>query len=78
MTSEQINEKTHTVSEWVEWKGGECPVPPRTLVQVQCEFESFKDEDQAPRFAKAWDWQYDDICDGVMNIVAYRVVEVAK
>jgi hypothetical protein len=23
------------MSEWIEWKGGECPVPPETIVDVK-------------------------------------------
>lgn len=57
------------MSEWIEWKGGECPVPSRTPVEVR--FRSggvFKDA--------ASGWRWDHTGQGG-DLVAYRIAQEA-
>ncbi|WP_138995709.1 hypothetical protein [Sphingomonas sp. PAMC 26621] len=59
----------------IAWAGGDCPLPPQTLVQIQCVFESEFDYFQPPRRAGAWErrWNRDhgDLC----GITHYVLVE---
>lgn len=55
-------------NKWIEWKGGKCPVPPETIVEVKFDDGYVASGD----FAEVWDWRA-PIVD--MTIVAYRVVE---
>lgn len=57
------------MSEWIEWKGGECPVPANTWVHVQCRNGY---EPPWAYFANRIKW--DDRV-SPWDIVAYRVVE---
>jgi hypothetical protein len=57
-------------NEWIDWAGGDCPVPPDTLVEVELmnghKSKSFR--------AGEWDWS---LHDGKYNIIRYRVVSEA-
>ena len=59
----------------IEWAGGDCPLAPNTLVQVQCVFETEFDYTQPPRkasaWARRWNRDYRDEC----GITHYLVVE---
>lgn len=52
---------------WIEWKGGECPVHPDTVVDIE-----FRDGDQAA-LARAswWDWPHEG---NDSDITRYRIV----
>ena len=50
---------------WIKWHGGECPVPPETLVEVKRRCGFIVEEG----FAKYHDWRR-----GVNAIVEYRIV----
>lgn len=50
------------MNDWIEWKGGECPVPADTLVCVRC-----RDGYESSRPENACNWRWGDV-------VAYRVV----
>ena len=67
---------TPAVGEWIKWQGGNCPLPPGTLIQVQMRYETAfgKDESQPPRRAHAFNWRWD--ADEILDIVAYRVMPV--
>lgn len=52
---------------WIQWDGGECPVPPETVVQVRFETGSTS----RPHAAVGWHWQNGR---PIWNIVAYRVI----
>lgn len=56
---------------WIEWSGGDCPVPEGTLVDVK-----FANGEPAAGVipAEEWDWTHDEPIDG-FDIVAYRVVQ---
>lgn len=54
---------------WVEWKGGECPVPPETKVQIQF---SDGDDDICVASRLWWEWKSGG---SAGDIVAYRVIE---
>jgi len=55
---------------WIEWKGGECPVPGDTVVTIRCRSG---DEDTGP--ASNYYWLYDeDSCD----IISYRIHKPEK
>ena len=54
---------------WIDWNGGECPVPPDMRVTVK-----FRDGDSQsghPAYAYAYSWRHDG--DGA-DIVEYRIV----
>lgn len=70
------------MSEWIKWNGGDCPVPKRTLVDVEHrdgDFGTFlfagTDEflPQSRGNANAEDWSHTD--EGG-DIIAYRVVKL--
>jgi hypothetical protein len=54
---------------WIEWNGGECPVPPGTRVDLRfrngAELESYPQDT-----AEVFYWRHDD---HFSDIVAYRV-----
>jgi len=61
-------------NDWIEWKGGECPVAPGTRVEVR-----FRSGDSDPHCNAAWwgwKWMGRDLED-TYDIVAYRVVSEA-
>lgn len=67
------------VGKWNGWNGGECPVHPDTVVQVQRRDETREQvEAESPSSAhraNEWDWA----CDGVAgDIIAFRVVKEHK
>lgn len=63
--------------EWIEWKGGECPVAPGAIVQVQ-----FREDDESglePQTAGPFRWTHNadaptPFGDG-LDIIAYRIVK---
>lgn len=68
MTEIEKTCETMSADGWTEWKGGKCPVPESTLVDVK-----FRNGcTSATNPAEEWDWQRDG---GFADIVAYRVVE---
>ncbi|MBO15574.1 MAG: hypothetical protein CME87_08830 [Herbaspirillum sp.] len=54
---------------WIEWKGGECPVPDSTIVKVR-----FRSNDESARPCRA-DWHAWDHVGARSDIIAYRVVK---
>jgi hypothetical protein len=61
-------------SEWRIWNGGECPVAPDTLVQVQCACETRSASLVKPTYAADdyhWEWRNDG---SGHDIIAYREV----
>jgi hypothetical protein len=55
---------------WIEWSGGECPVPPGTVVEVR-----FRNGNSDPDSnAEWWTWDWDCDRESTRDIVAYRVV----
>lgn len=52
-------------SEWIEWNGGECPLPDGTVHQVRFRNGS-ADEGRQP---ETWHWNHDDC---ISYIIAYR------
>lgn len=59
-------------SEWIEWKGGECPVPLDATVFVKTRSGGVLDP--LNDFASCFDWDWLG-ADHPMDIVAYRVVK---
>lgn len=59
------------MSDWIEWNGGGCPVPPDMLIEVR-----YRYGDTAWGLAGEWDdcWRNDGDFD---DIVAYRVIREA-
>jgi hypothetical protein len=55
---------------WIDWNGGECPVPSDTTVEVQFRNLSVSEATSAD----AWAWSH---CDFVGDILRYRVVNEA-
>ena len=54
-------------SPWIKWNGGECPVPPDTVVKVKCRSGKVLE----PRLAYRYSWTH---IDRVNDIVEYRTV----
>lgn len=57
----------NTEPEWIEWKGGECPVPPETRVDVK----NGRGWVHTRYPAESWNWGHRG---NSWDIVAYRVV----
>lgn len=55
-------------NDWIEWRGGECLVPPDTLVEVR-----YRDGSADWGLAGEWTWTWVDL-KHTHDIVAYRVV----
>lgn len=55
---------------WIDWAGGDCPVPPDTVVEVRFR-ESHNDGPPSP--AGCFDWGRSAFPDDY-EILAYRVV----
>jgi hypothetical protein len=55
------------MSDWIKWDGGECPVPPDTLVDIRIRdgYEAIGED-----VAKGWNWKHHMLRN---DIVAYRV-----
>ncbi len=53
--------------EWVEWKGGFCPVRGETIVDVKWS----NGDKNVGKEADEWRWQHWDNCP---NIIAYRII----
>ncbi|QIG74565.1 hypothetical protein EVC10_057 [Rhizobium phage RHph_Y25] len=67
------------MGEWIEWKGGECPVEPRMLVHVlfqKMPHEPEPVQSSRPQKAKSlwWDHRFNDGVPDAGNIVAYRII----
>jgi len=41
--------------QWIEWNGGECPVDPEALVEVECR-DGYEETDNAGKFGQSWNW----------------------
>ena len=62
------------MTDWIGWKGGECPVPPDTMVEVRLR----DGRELFPSLARGWYWVWTGGGDPY-DIVAYRVIsEPAK
>lgn len=57
------------MSDWIEWKGGTCPVPAGTSVDLL-----FRDGRAVRNKPPAWDWHHTG---GNGDIVAYRLAQPA-
>lgn len=57
-----------TQSDWIEWKGGKCPVSEWTRVDVRFREGDIDEDDVAGIWN--WDWVFGD-----GDIVAYRVLD---
>ncbi len=63
------------MSDWIEWKGGECPVAPDTMVEVR--YRSAILPISGPDLARRDDWRWEPPQQGLagsFDIVAYRVI----
>ena len=54
-------------SPWIKWNGGECPVPPDTVVKVKCRSGKVL----KPRLAYHYSWKHIDVSG---DIVEYHTV----
>ena len=55
------------VGEWIQWSGGSCPVPPKTLVRCR-----LRDGSKGIGRAETWFWEWDtEKSPG--DIIAYKV-----
>lgn len=62
-------------NDWIEWKGGECPVPPDTMVEVRYRSAILPISAADLACRENWDWQPSEHgLTGSFDIVAYRVV----
>lgn len=61
------------MTEWIEWNGGECPIPDAKAGEYEIE-RRYGDQEIPLCNAKAADWQHENAfyeCD----IIAYRLIE---
>jgi len=56
--------------EWIEWKGGECPVPAATPVEVKFR----KGRVNRKEHAGSWGWLSDEDEPRPYDIIAYRII----
>lgn len=64
-------------TDWIEWRGGECPVEPDAIVEVRFRRPDILSlDDITPRDAGLFDWRhiYSGGLVGSSDIIAYRVV----
>ncbi len=54
--------------EWIEWNGGECPVPPNQLVDIRF---GGRWADRLRQDPLNWVWEHNA---APLDIIAYRVV----
>ena len=67
MLAARATEPTADADGWIEWDGGECPVPEDTVVDVR-----LRNGKELLLQAALWcDWDHDD---AATDIIAYRVV----
>lgn len=69
------------MSDWIEWKGGECPVPKDTLVAVRLVHKETGEEWERAGFEEAG--HFDGLnwwngCGRRYRITAYRIVKDAS
>ena len=62
-----------TENEWIEWAGGECPVPDDFDVQILMRIETPEKFNPEISPADCYDWTHSGL-DGHCDIIAYRVV----
>ncbi len=64
-------------TDWIEWAGGECPVPADTRVFVQLRWETREGAESVPMAdtADAWVWAHRQHPHHRGDIIAYRVVK---
>lgn len=61
------------MSDWIEWNGGECPLPPETNVEVR--FRNGKTSCTDDPFY----WRWGHLSEAsISDIIAYRVIENAE
>lgn len=58
-------------AEWIDWAGGECPVPDDTYVDVR--FRNDTESLYVP--AHSWEWGVESLLPEDYDIIAYRVSE---
>lgn len=56
--------------EWIEWSGGECPVPPKTIVTVRYR----KGKEESPGEAGGYFWSHGSGIRATVDIIAYRII----
>lgn len=66
-------------TDWIEWAGGECPVPPMTMVQMKIRGD---DVISSPTPAGFWSlvvdwWKHEEspAFGNTRDIIAYRIVK---
>lgn len=58
--------------DWIEWSGGQCPVPATTMVRVQIRAISHDfAAKREPTMARGWRWDHRG---SFGDIIAYQVV----
>lgn len=70
LISEWVDAAAADSEGWIKWSGGDCPVPPDTVVKTRLRFQG-KDDGSFDE-AKSLRWTHDG---GSVDVVAYRVVE---
>ncbi len=58
---------------WIEWRGGECPVSDKTLVEVKYRYGELKEANLAECYE--WNHGWHDRPTTYADIIAYRVIE---
>lgn len=63
-----ILEQQEQDDSWIEWGGGDCPVPENSRVDIK-----FRDGDIGPEQSTTWDWSHHGY---LSDIIAYRIIPV--
>ena len=60
-------------NEWIEWNGGECPVPNGTPIDFRFRSEDFGIQTVNRPERMKWDHEFSHNNPGSVDIIAYRV-----
>ena len=70
---------TPPMTPWIDWKGGECPVPPETMVIVRCRADPDGFDFDRYRNFRAGDLLWRHFASAPSSdIIAYRVVKEVR
>jgi len=64
-----LEQQEQCEGEWIEWKGGECPVDASTVVEIKWRFGATNTDN-----ADCYDWVISDKENKLGDIIAYRII----
>jgi hypothetical protein len=60
------------MTEWIEWNGGECPIPDAEAGEYEIRL---RDGTEEIKYRPATFWRWDRVGDRRYDIIAYRLIE---